>query len=122
MGTRVLLVEDDPDIRRSICEYLAAEGFDVIVAHDGAHALRLAAAGRPEVILLDIGLPGVDGREFAERWRERAGPRTVPIVAMSGMTEGRELAEQLGAVEFRPKPLDLAEVAQILRRLTQRDA
>lgn len=112
---RVLVVEDDPEIRRSILEYLGDDGFDVFGAHDGEHALRLAAAGDPDVILLDISLPRLDGTEFVERWRARMGPGTPPIVAMSGRTEGAELARQFGAAEFLPKPLDLAELTTLLR-------
>lgn len=117
---RVLVVEDDPEIRRSICEYLGDDGFDVIGAHDGEHALRLAAAGDPDVILLDISLPHLDGTEFAERWRARMGPGTPPIVAMSGRTDGAELARQFGAAEFLAKPLDLAALATLLRRFPTR--
>ena len=114
---RVLVVEDDPDIRRSIAECLRDEGFDVIVAHDGEHALRLAAAGNPDVILLDLSLPRVDGVEFTQRWRERVGEATVPILAMSGRPGGAEIAQQIGAADYRPKPLDLAEIADLLRGL-----
>lgn len=121
MATRVLVVEDDPEIRRSLCEYLADDGFDVIAAHDGEHALRLAAAGSPDVILLDIGLPRLDGTEFAERWRARSKAAQVPIVAMSGMIEGSDLASQLGATEFRAKPLDLRELADLLRTITSKE-
>lgn len=104
-----------------MCEYLADEGFDVIAAHDGEHALRLAAAGSPDIIVLDIALPLLDGSEFAGRWRQRSGRDGVPIVAMSGMIEGAQLARQLGATEFRAKPLDLAELAELLRALTSKN-
>lgn len=117
---RVLVVEDDPDIRGAITACLDEQGFDVIVAHDGEHALRLAAAARPDVILLDLGLPMVDGAEFTQRWRERVGEATVPILAMSGRPEGAQLARQIGAADFRPKPLDLAEIATLLRALGEK--
>src|SRR2546428_640052 len=70
---RVLVVEDDDATRVMLTEFLSEEGFAVSSALDGAHALRAAAAGMPDLIVLDIGLPILDGTGLARQWRERAG-------------------------------------------------
>lgn len=68
---RVLVVEDDDETRLMLREALSDEGFDVITAHDGAHALRTVAAGRPDAIVLDFDLPELSGPDAVEEWRTR---------------------------------------------------
>src|SRR2546425_7818387 len=75
---RVLVVEDDDATRVMLTEYLGEEGFAVSSALDGAHALRAAAAGMPDLIVLDIGLPILDGTGFARQWRGGPGAGPVP--------------------------------------------
>lgn len=114
-----MVVEDDTPTRQMLTEFLKDEGFDVAVAQDGEHALRVAAAGHPDVIVLDIGLPVLDGSGFVTRWRERGGA-AVPIVVMSGEPYGSAVADQIGAVAFYKKPIELSAFAQVLRDLTGR--
>lgn len=114
---RVLVIEDDEDVRRMIATALGDEGFEVLTAHDGYHALRIVASGRPDVIVLDFGLPHLDGPSFAEQWRTRFPPdRQVPIVGMSGLPNGPELARQSQVNEFLPKPLDLDALVEAVAR------
>ena len=101
---RVLVIEDDDATRTMLAEFLAEEGFAVSSALDGAHALRAASAHRPDVVVLDLGLPVLDG----------AG---VPIVAVSGLPYGAEMARQIGAAAYYRKPLDLPAFARVLREL-----
>ena len=114
---RVLVVEDDDDIRRMITTALGDEGFEVLAAHDGYHALRIVASGRPDVIVLDFGLPHLDGPTFAEQWRNRMPPdQQVPIVGMSGLPNGPEIARRSKVNEFLPKPLDLDALVEAVVR------
>src|SRR3989454_10008360 len=77
---RVLVVEDDDDTRRLIEQELSEAGYDVIPALDGQHALRLVKTARPEVLLVDLGLPLMSGDEFVRRWRGSAYARDATIV------------------------------------------
>src|SRR2546428_11705975 len=114
---RVLVVEDDDATRVMLTEFLSEEGFAVSSALDGAHALRAAAAGMPDLIVLDIGLPILDGTGFARQWRERPGADAIPIVAVSGLPHGAQTAPAIGAIAFYRKPLDLPAFAQVLREI-----
>jgi CheY-like chemotaxis protein len=113
----VLVVEDDPWIQWMIADDLADRGHTVMVAHDGLEALELVARARPDVIVLDLMLPSLDGWQFAERCTSAAGGRQVPIVAV---TASREPMLPAGSREFRRclrKPFDMEELARTVAAL-----
>ncbi len=83
MSTRVLVVDDDPQILRALRINLTAHGYQVLLAPDGGAALRAAADGHPDVVVLDLGLPDMDGTEVIEGLR---GWTTVPIIVLSART------------------------------------
>lgn len=112
---RVLVVEDDECTRDALVDYLNDEGFAVESALDGQEALGVAAAGGLDVIVLDLGLPVLDGRAFVDIWRRHPARARVPIVATSGLPQGEALAAEFGAVAFRSKPFDLRAFAELLR-------
>lgn len=114
---RALVVEDDPATRRMLVQFLQDEGFESFGAHDGAHAVRTASAGRPDVIVLDMGLPVLDASGFVERWRARDGASGVPIIGISGLPHGEALARELGAAAFFAKPIELDALAASVRAL-----
>ena len=114
---RALVVEDDPATRRMLVQFLQDEGFESFGAHDGAHAVRTASAGRPDVIVLDMGLPVLDASGFVERWRARDGASDVPLVGISGRPHGEALARALGAAAFFAKPIELDALAASVRAL-----
>lgn len=113
---RVLIVEDDDATRQALTEYLSGEGFSVEFALDGAHALRVASAGPPDIIVLDLGLPVLDGAGFAEQWRLHSGADRVPIVAVSGLPQGEAVAKGMGVAAYQRKPLDFEALAGLLRK------
>jgi CheY-like chemotaxis protein len=82
-ASRILLVDDDVDAADTMAEFLALLGHEVRVAHDGPRALELAAAFAPDVVLLDIGLPGMNGHEVARALRAMPRPPR-SVVAISG--------------------------------------
>lgn len=100
-----------------LCVALGEAGIEVVAALDGLHALRTTMAIRPDVVLLDLGLPSLDGSGYLERWRERdENARTVPVIIMSAWPYGQEIADQVGAVHYFSKPFDVEEVIKAIRR------
>jgi len=117
LNRRVLVIEDDNDIRRLITESLRSAGFDVVAAVDASQALRTALARKPAAVVLDIGLPDYDGTQFIARWRERrpdAGD--VPIVIVSGRSDRREIASLLGAAYVCGKPFVVDDLVDEVER------
>jgi two-component system KDP operon response regulator KdpE len=117
LNRRVLVIEDDNDIRRLITESLRGAGLDVVAAVDASQALRTALARKPAAVVLDIGLPDYDGTQFIARWRERrpdAGD--VPIVIVSGRSDRREIASLLGAAYVCGKPFVVDDLVNQVER------
>ena len=117
---RVLVVDDDDPIRAMLTLFFGDEGFDTFAAENGEHALSVASAHPPDVIVLDMGLPVLDGSGFALRWKERKDSAEIPIVAISGQPFGEGMAREIGAVVFYDKPLDLTRLARSVHDLAAR--
>ncbi|GAA4847393.1 response regulator [Pseudonocardia benzenivorans] len=118
---RVLVVDDDPQILRALRINLAAHGYDVQLADTGSGALRAAADGRPDVVVLDLGLPDLDGTEVVEGLR---GWSSVPIVVLSARTDAGDKVRALdaGADDYVTKPFGMAELLARLRAAVRRAA
>lgn len=115
--TRVLIVEDDDAVREMLCTALNDAGFDIVAALDGLHALRTAAATSPDVVILDLGLPELDGSGYVKRWRERdARAARVPVIVMSASPYGQQIADEIGAVHYFAKPFDVEALIAAVRR------
>ncbi|MFJ8212621.1 response regulator [Streptomyces sp. NPDC096033] len=119
--TRVLVVEDDPQLVRALRINLQARKFDVDEAGDGGSALRLATARRPDVIVLDLGLPDMDGIEVIRGVR---GWSRVPIVVLSARhtSEDKIRALDAGADDYVTKPFSMDELLARLRAASRRQA
>ncbi len=115
-AVRVLLVDDNVDAAESLAMLLRLWGHEVAVAHDGPAALRAAAAQRPQVALLDIGLPGMDGYELARRLRSQTGLGPVVLVALTGwgQDEDRRRSHEAGFDHHLTKPVELAALQELL--------
>jgi DNA-binding response OmpR family regulator len=98
------------------------EGFETLAAENGAHALSVASARQPDVIVLDMGLPVLDASGFALEWKQRKNATEIPVVAISGQPFGEAMAREIGAVVFYEKPLDLSRLAGSVRDLAARHA
>ncbi|MBI3178019.1 MAG: response regulator, partial [Deltaproteobacteria bacterium] len=105
--TKLLVVEDDPHISAALAEYGRRKGFEVAVADDGIKAVQLGIAERPAVILLDVMLPGKDGRDvLAELSRAGVAQNAIVIfVTARDSQSDRLVGLELGAVEYETKPL-----------------
>jgi DNA-binding response OmpR family regulator len=115
----ILVVDDEPRIVQLVRDYLEHGGFTVLVASDGAAALRTARTGRPDLVVLDLGLPGLDGLDVARALR-RDGE--VPIIMLTARTEESDklVGLELGADDYLTKPFSpkelVARVRAVLRR------
>ena len=114
---RVLVIDDD----RLLCELVKTtfelEGFEVGVAYDVIEAERVLVESRPDAILLDIGLPGIDGIFYLERLRETPQTSKIPIVAISGSEEAGRSAKAAGAEAFLRKPFSPLELIALITPL-----
>lgn len=113
---RILLVDDHIDAGETMGMLLRAAGHDVRVVTGGPEALEIATDFQPSVVLLDIGLPGMDGYEVARRLREQFGPRPVLLVAISGygQDEHRRAAREAGFDHFFTKPVSIKTLREFL--------
>jgi CheY-like chemotaxis protein len=115
---RVLVVEDHADTAASLAMLLRGDGHEVQVATEGETALRTAAAEPPDVALLDIGLPGMDGYEVAEQLQERNTAKRPLLIATTGhgSDEDRRRSQQVGIDLHLVKPVDPDQLRAVLLR------
>ena len=112
----ILLVEDHASVRDVMSHALATEGYSVITATNGACALDLAEDSAPDLILLDIYLPVMDGRRFVQAYRERPGPHA-PILVVTGAGYAAERAAALDAAGYLSKPFCVEELIAKVKEL-----
>ena len=118
---RLLVVDDDVEIGRLLSRYLGGQGFEVLLAHDGAELGAQLAAGRLDLMLLDLGLPDEDGLSLLRRFRQ---DWSGPVIVISGRGDSVEkvIGLELGADDYVAKPFDLREllarIRSVLRRAT----
>src|SRR5215218_1580900 len=111
-GDLVLIVDDVPDNLAVLHDALDESGYAVLVATSGEQALQRAAQARPDIVLLDAMMPGIDGFEVARRLKADAATAHIPIVFMTGLTETEHLVAALeaGGVDYVTKPIKPKEV------------
>ena len=109
---KILLVEDNEMNRDMLSRRLAKRGFDVVVALDGASAAALAAAQRPDLILMDLSLPDIDGCEATRLIRADTATASIPVIALTAhaMETDRRRAIEAGCQDYDTKPVDLARL------------
>jgi two-component system, cell cycle response regulator DivK len=118
---RVLLVDDYPDAREMYTEYLTFSGFDVVEASNGAEALQRAIETAPDIILMDLSLPVMDGWEATRRLKADQKTAAIPVVALTGhalagISEG---AKRAGCDAFVTKPCLPEDLVREIRRILQ---
>jgi two-component system KDP operon response regulator KdpE len=111
---RILIVDDEPQIRRFLRPALAAAGYDVVEAENGADAMKAVATAAPDVIILDLGLPDMDGKDVIANLR---GWSTIPIIILSARDRESEkiAALDLGADDYIEKPFSIGELTARIR-------
>ena len=113
-NTRALLVEDDPNIVDLVRSNLAVRGFDTVVSHDGMRALQLLETEEPDIVLLDLMLPAVDGFDLCRQIRERSAVAVIVVSARGGERD-KVTALNMGADDYMTKPFSVEE---LLARIT----
>jgi two-component system, cell cycle response regulator DivK len=120
----ILIVEDNEMNRDVLSRQLARRGHRVEIATDGLLGLAAARERRPDLILLDLGLPGIDGWEVARRLKADAATRDIPVIALTAhaMAEDRQKALEAGCDDFDTKPIDLGILLDKITRLLARSS
>ena len=111
---RVLVVDDEGPIRDVVADVLGDEGYDVSLAVDGLEALTSCRESCPDLILLDLNMPGVDGRAFLVAYRLEKG-RHAPVVIFSAVQSAYRIAKEIKADGFLKKPFVIADLAAMVR-------
>ena len=122
--TKILLVEDHEELWDMMSRRLRRHGFDVVLAHDGQHALAQVSAEKPDLVLLDMDLPVMDGWTVARTLRGDNAHAPVPIIALTAhaMAGDRAKALAAGCDDYHPKPVDFPKLlAQIDDALLKRE-
>ena len=116
---RILIADDEPDLRKMLTAYLEAEGFEATVAADGQQALERARVDRPDLIVLDVGMPGIDGLEVLRRVRADSD---VPVIMLTARSEevDRVVGLTVGADDYVTKPFSPRELAARIKAVLRR--
>jgi putative two-component system response regulator len=120
-GARVLVVDDDQGVASFLKRLLARDGYAVDIASDGESALRAIATSPPDVILLDVVLPDVDGLVLCKRLKNEAATRLTPVILVTGLADQEKKVQgaDAGADEFLTKPIDARELLARVRSLVR---
>lgn len=122
MPLTILIAEDDEGTRLSLCDYLELEGYSVLMASHGEMALSQVFSHQPQLIITDIGMPGLDGFSLVQKVRQYPAFRLLPVIFLTAhtQTQDRIRGYQLGCDLYLPKPFELREVGAIVRNLLER--
>ena len=121
-GVEILVIEDEPDIAELVQYNLEKQSFKVHTAQDGEKGLKLAQNVNPDLILLDIMLPGVDGLQVCRSLREKQDTKSIPIIMLSAKGEESDIVVglELGADDYIPKPFSPKELTARIRAVLRR--
>ena len=111
MRAKVLVADDEHQIRDLLSQFLISEGYEVLLASNGEEATELAEREYPNVILLDVKMPGIDGIEVCRRLKAEPKTQYISIIMITGYDENKIAAIEAGADDFVNKPINLGELA-----------
>lgn len=117
---RILVADDDTAIRELLTVAFEMEGYQVLAARDGAEALDVVESFAPDMIVLDMQMPLMGGRDFADAYHGRLGPHA-PIIALTASRDPKTSAEEVGAYAYMPKPFELNELLAIAAQITRNE-
>jgi DNA-binding response OmpR family regulator len=117
---KILVVDDDPGIRDSLFAFLSRSGFEVSLAQDGQHALDMLPKTRPDLIILDVMMPRLDGRETLRRLRREGSWLPVILLTQVGEATERAMALEEGADDYINKPFEAHELVARIRAVLRR--
>lgn len=121
---KILIVEDNEDNRDSLSRRLQRRGFEVITAVDGKVGLVMAQAEKPDLILMDMNMPELDGWEATRQLKALEGVRDIPVLALTAhaLAGDRERALQVGCADYHTKPVDFARLLAQIESILQNRA
>ncbi len=116
---KILLVEDNEMNRDMLSRRLTRRGYDVVIAEDGQQGVDMAASERPDLILMDMSLPVMDGWEATRRIKESEATKSIPVIALTAhaMSEDRDQALAAGCDDYDTKPVELDRLLEKINRL-----
>jgi two-component system alkaline phosphatase synthesis response regulator PhoP len=117
MGHKILVVDDELEIRNLLSQFLTEEGYEVILASNGEEAIELAERENPQVILLDIMMPGIDGIETCKRLKAEEKNRFIPVIMATALWDKYTEAIDAGAEDFVTKPFNLTELSHRVKSI-----
>ena len=117
---RILICDDDPVILRLLQVNLELEGYEVVAAHHGEEAVRLAAIEHPDLVILDIMMPRMDGYEAVKEIKSNEETRNIPVVFLSARAQQADIEKgrAYGVTDYLTKPFDPTELLDVIERLT----
>jgi CheY-like chemotaxis protein len=118
-GKRILICDDDPAILRVIQVNLEVEGYDVLTAHHGEEALEVAHAEHPDLIILDIMMPRLDGYQTCEQLKAADDTKEIPVIFLSAKAQASDIekGKSYGVEEYLTKPFDPTDLIDVVERL-----
>ncbi|HEV7678494.1 MAG TPA: response regulator [Candidatus Dormibacteraeota bacterium] len=124
MSHRILVVDDDPRLLHVVSMYLSIEGYDVDTAPNGEEGLRRVEAQRPDLVILDVMMPGIDGLEACRRIKSDPDTRHIPVVLFTALsrTDDVENGRAAGANRFINKPFSLIGLGAVIRSFLSEDS
>jgi two-component system cell cycle response regulator DivK len=120
--TKILLVEDNEMNRDMLSRRLTRQGYEVVMAQDGERALSMASEESPDLVLMDMSLPVLDGWEATRRLKSNPATRHIPVIALTAhaMTADREKAMAAGCDDYDTKPIELPRLLDKITRLSRK--
>ena len=116
-GHRVLIVDDEEGFRDGVADLLGMEGYEVSVARDAVEAVRVLPEFRPEVILLDLRMPHLDGESFLRGMGGLPASKRVPVVLISAKEDLQQIALRTGAAGYLSKPFEAPQLLSLLEKV-----
>ena len=114
---RILIADDEPDIRTLLVAILKSENYDVITASDGAEALMAIKTSHPDVVILDIMMPKLDGMQVLQKVREDAEISSIPVIMLTAKVSDKDILSgyKYGANYYIPKPFEISDILEGVR-------
>lgn len=121
-GAKVLVVDDEPNVLKSLVQFLTIEDFEVESASNGPEALEKVESFHPELILLDVMMPGMDGFEVLEKIKEMPKHQNTPIIMLTAKDQSSDVLKgyQSGATSYLVKPFNLDELVETINQTLER--
>lgn len=122
--TKILIVDDEKDIVETLSFMLQAKGYEIISAYDGEEGLKLAKEEKPDLIILDVMMPKINGYKICRLLKYDAKYKNIPIIMVTARSQDNDklIGEETGADEYITKPFDFSDVLSVINKYTNLDA